>query len=267
MSRTRETSADITFVLTSCGRFDLLEETLWSFFAQNTAPIARYLLIEDSGDAAVRKVATSFPLPIDVVVNQPSLGQIASIDKAYATVNTPYVFHCEDDWRFLRPGFIEDSLVLLQHDPSISVVCCRRLDQQKRTLAPLLDAPVDTIGAVAHRKAHPWHDRFWHGYTFNPGLRRMSDYRMLGSFKQWGDEKDASLYFKRKRMVVAYLADPACETTGAERRLPKRKAVRNAWSRLQKRWSYWLFRYHQALGSGRAYAKKTSRHKRRFETS
>jgi hypothetical protein len=56
---------------------------------------------------------------------------------------------------------------------------------------------------------------------------------MLGSFKRWGDESDASLFFKRKGMVVAYLAAPACETIGGERRLPKQKPVRRIGSRLQ----------------------------------
>jgi hypothetical protein len=42
-------SPDITFVLTSCGRFDLLTDTIASFLAFNTAPIARYLVVEDSG--------------------------------------------------------------------------------------------------------------------------------------------------------------------------------------------------------------------------
>jgi hypothetical protein len=244
MSGTQEPRADITFVLTSCGRFDLLEETLSSFFAQNTAPIARYLLIEDSGDESVRKVAARFPFHIEVIVSRPSLGQIASIDKAYATVTTPYVFHCEDDWRFFRAGFVEESLSLLKHDPSISVVCCRRLAQNIFS-QQVCDLPVNTIGGVDHRKADPWLDRVWHGYTFNPGLRRMSDYRMLGSFKRWGDESDASLFFKRKRMVVAYLAAPACETTGAKRRLPKQTPVRNAGSRVQLLWSHWRFQFNR----------------------
>jgi Glycosyl transferase family 2 len=226
--------AEITFVLTSCGRFDLLEETLSSFFARNTAPIARYVLIEDSGDDAVREVAARFPFPIEVIVNRPSLGQIESIDKAYATITTPYVFHCEDDWRFFRQGFVEESLALLQHDPSISVVSCRRLD--KRSLAEVLGAPVMTVRGVPHRKDYPWRNRAWGGYTFNPGLRRMSDYRMLGSFKRWGNEEDASLFFNRMGMVVAYLDDPACETTGRERRLPKQKVVLSARSRW-RRWS------------------------------
>ena len=247
MNTTDEHCTDVTFVLTSCGRFDLLEETLSSFFAHNTAPIARYLIIEDSGLYAVRKVTARFPFPIEVIVNRPSLGQFASIDKAYATVTTPYIFHCEDDWRFFRSGFIEDSLALLQLDRSISVVCSRRLENQRKNLSCVLDAPVVTIRGIGYRKADPWRNRLWHGYTFNPGLRRMSDYRMLGSFKRWGDESDASLFFKRKRMVVAFLATPACETTGAKRRLPKQQPVRTAWSRLQRLWSDCRFRFRRPV--------------------
>ncbi|MGE0717075.1 MAG: glycosyltransferase family 2 protein [Alphaproteobacteria bacterium] len=216
----------ITFVLTSCGRFDLLDRTLSSFFANNTAAIARYLVIEDSGDEAVRDVAARFPHPIEVIVNVPRLGQIASIDKAYATVTTPYVFHCEDDWRFLRPGFIEESRIVLEGDPTISVVSCRRLDQ-RRTLAFVLDAPVVRCGAVTYRRDERGHP-FWGGYTFNPGLRRMADYRRLGSFARWGHEHDASLFFKKAGMTVGYLAEPACETTGADRRLPKPDLRRDA---------------------------------------
>ena len=237
-----EQSADITFVLTSCGRFDLLDETLSSFFVHNTAPIARYLLIEDSGLDTVRKLVEHFPIPIEVIVNRPSLGQIASIDNAYETVTTPYVFHCEDDWRFFRSGFIEESLALLKIDPSISVVCSRSLNDADR-FSSVLDAPLVTIGGVSYRKPHPWRDPVWKGYTFNPGLRRMSDYQVLGSFKRWGDESDASLFFKRKGMVIAFLDPPACETTGAKRRLSKQAPIRNPWSRVQRLWSKWCFRF------------------------
>jgi len=159
----------------------------------------------------------------------------------------------------LRAGFVEESLSLLKQDPSISVVSCRRLAQNE-VVKQVRNLPVNTIGGVAHRKADPSRDygwdrqgfSLWQGYTFNPGLRRMSDYRMLGSFKRWGDETDASLFFKRKRMVVAYLTAPACETTGAERRLLKQKPVRNAGARLQLLRSHWRFRFSRAFMSDRA---------------
>ncbi len=68
-------STDITFVLTSCGRFDLLAETLRTFVACDAAPIARYVVAEDPGDASVRDALTGLGIDVDVVVNETRLGR------------------------------------------------------------------------------------------------------------------------------------------------------------------------------------------------
>jgi hypothetical protein len=34
------------------------------------------------------------------------VGQIKAIDMVYMWVETPYIFHFEDDWEFLAKGFI-----------------------------------------------------------------------------------------------------------------------------------------------------------------
>ena len=39
---------DVSLVVTSCGRFDLLERTLDSFFKYNTYPIKEVIITEDS---------------------------------------------------------------------------------------------------------------------------------------------------------------------------------------------------------------------------
>lgn len=208
----------IAFVLTSCGRFDLLEETLATFLAVNTAPIARYIVIEDSGDAGVRDVAASVAAPIEVIVNERRLGQLASIDRAYGAVDTPYIFHCEDDWRFFRGGFIEESLALLRHDPAISTVLSRRPGQNAGHDL-VRRVPVQSLDGIRYRKAPLWLVREWLGYSFNPGLRRLADYRRLGAFARLGSEMDVSLFFKNRGMALAALEEPACETSGRERRV------------------------------------------------
>ncbi|MGF1561135.1 MAG: glycosyltransferase family 2 protein [Geminicoccaceae bacterium] len=210
----------ITFVLTSCGRFDLLASTLERFLAHNTAPIARYIVIEDSGDSSVDQVVGRFEQPIEPIVNQTRLGQMASIDRAYATIDTPYIFHCEDDWRFFRGDFIEQSRVLLDGDPSISTVLCRRAGQNPYHDQIYASEPRSLAG-ISYYKAPVWGVRDWLGYSFNPGLRRRADITRLGSFAALGHELEASLYFKHQGMSVACLADPACETTGTLRRLSK----------------------------------------------
>jgi hypothetical protein len=233
----------ITFVITSCGRFDLLEQCLASFLAHNTAPIERYLLVEDSGDDGVRDITAKFDVPFEVIVNVPPLGQIAAIDRAYGSVTTPYIFHCEDDWRFFRSGFIEESLIVLKNDPSATAVICRRPGQTAGTSLVFETCPVQLIANVRCRKPPPWLIPDFLGYSFNPGLRRLSDYRLLGSFARWGHELDASLYFKVRGRTVAILADPACETTGSERRLPKQvvnRSLRSRWQAFEAKCRYEL---------------------------
>jgi hypothetical protein len=112
----------VTVVITSCGRWDLLEKTLYSFTACNTYPIDRYILIEDSGKAEMKdKIMEKYPF-IDVVLNEVPIGQIASIDTAYQMVTTPYIFHLEDDWHFHTEGdFIKESIDILESMVRIKV--------------------------------------------------------------------------------------------------------------------------------------------------
>ncbi|MGH8713616.1 MAG: SEC-C metal-binding domain-containing protein [Casimicrobiaceae bacterium] len=210
-------STDISFVLTSCGRFDLLAETISTFLAWNSAPIGRYVIVEDSGDERIRDVLTPFGNRFELLFNDPRLGQMQSIDRAYAGLQTPYIFHCEDDWRFFRGGFIEESLLLLQHFPSISAVLCRRAGQNRVHDMVASSTRVSRLREVEFRQSRLDVSPIWGGYSFNPGLRRLADYRRLGSFAGCGHEDEVSRWFKQQGMGVASLERPACETTGRGR--------------------------------------------------
>lgn len=183
-------SDEVTFVLTSCGRPDLLRQTLDSFLAHNTHPIARYVLIEDSGDQTMRDFLEQHygDLLDRIIFNEPRLGQIKSIDRAYAEVDTPYIFHCEDDFEFLRSGFIEESLSVLRHDPAAITVWLRHLwDCKRHKIGPRIQYTVD---GVMYRHVLPKvsHGETWHGFTFNPGLRRTVDYQRVAPFQDIGHE-------------------------------------------------------------------------------
>lgn len=220
MNEAQQEDREVTFVLTSCGRFDLLRQTLASFFEYNTAPIRRYIVTEDSGDPAVRDVLDEFDVDFELLFNDPPIGQMASIDRAYGLVRTPYIFHCEDDWRFFRSGFIEESMVLLEAIPTASMVLCRRRGQMPGgfDVFGFVSEP-QTLDGVVYRHTPIWADATWNGYAFNPGLRRLSDYRAIGSFGKWGHEVHVSRLFKRRGMSMALLETPACETTGQDQHI------------------------------------------------
>ena len=76
--------SNITLVVTSCGRFDLLKRTLESFDLFNTADIREVFITEDSGDEAVRlAIPEHWRSHCKFLINRPKLGQLASIDLAY----------------------------------------------------------------------------------------------------------------------------------------------------------------------------------------
>lgn len=215
----------ITFALTSCGRFDLLAATLASFRRFNRYPMQRMIVIEDSGDEAVREVCARIDPAIEVMVNPVRLGHMASLDRLYGQITTEFVFHCEDDWAFHRSGFVEDSLLLLKQNPSMSMVSCRGIgpnDQHNRMFGA---APKKKQGPVAYRFPPPFGEG-WEGYSFNPGLRRLSDLRAMGRFCDRGSEKEVGRWFAGEGMRIGFLARPACETTGygnhAESYVPRR---------------------------------------------
>jgi len=149
-----------TLVVTSCGRFDLLDKTLASFYKHVDYMPVKIVLTEDSGQPVPSWLADE----VDILFNpNHRVGQILSIDRAYQLVDTNYVFHCEDDWEFTSSGFIEESLEYLNTEPNI--------------INHWLRSPDDTNGHP-HREGKMKfnYKSMWHGFTFNPTLKRMSDY-------------------------------------------------------------------------------------------
>src|SRR5271166_2504486 len=92
---------EITLCLTSCNRFDLLQQTLDSFFSLNTHPINRFLITEDSGNVEMqKKILDNYGSKVELIFNAVNKGPYHSIDYMYSQVKTDYIFHCEDDWIF-----------------------------------------------------------------------------------------------------------------------------------------------------------------------
>jgi hypothetical protein len=167
---------DTTVVLTSCRRYDLLARTLESFHRHNTdRGVARTIVVED-GDGDPSDVCLRFGA--ELIRTGARVGQMAAIDLAYAEVRTPYIFHLEDDWEFYRSGFIERSRAILETDPSSLIVCLRAWNDTNGH--PLMFRSDDrTFGVMATT-----FNEVWHGFTLNPGLRRLVDYQRLGSYSK-----------------------------------------------------------------------------------
>lgn len=198
----------VTVVLTSCGRPDLLERTVASFDRFNTYPVERKIIIEDGGGHTFDRADGWTVVAIsDDYGNR--VGQIKAIDALYSFVKTPYIFHLEDDWEFYAPGFIERSLQVLENDPQCITVWLRH--------------PGDTNG----HPVKPYPNDFslmklstnykWKGFTFNPGLRRLKDYKKIAPFSdrvKW-DPKTPWIAEKKIGDIYYELGHYACIFKGS----------------------------------------------------
>lgn len=179
----------ITVVVTSCERPEKLKKTIDSFLKYNTHPIEKYIIIEDSGDQSmVEKISQIMPENSQIIFNVTNIGQIKSIDKAYSYVETEYIFHCENDWEFYYWGFMEKSLEILEHNKDILQVWLRdHNDTNTHPIEPQIYKSGNTkfqlmaIGALGGA---------WDGFSWNPGLRRLSDYKLIAPFSQYIQEGD-----------------------------------------------------------------------------
>lgn len=204
-------------VLTSCKRFDLLEKTLYSLLPKLDGPLDKIVVIEDSAMPGIREVLDGISKDIRLIQNEPQLGQMRSLDKVYATIKSSHVFHCEDDWEFLRSGFIAESIAILDEFENVSMVGLR----PRHELNPRVrDSPKSQLGDLEFfhldPKAHPE----YFSYSFNPGLRRMADLIPMLPMAETGCEHDISYQFKKRGFHIANLEHPAVRHIGDERHVP-----------------------------------------------
>lgn len=175
-------SSLVTVVLISCGRMDLLKRTIESFLRFNTFPIYEFIIIEDSGNKKMHGELIEYCSEdslFRIILNSENIGLIASIDKAYSFVKTEYVMHVEDDWEFYNSGFIEKSLEILMRKSQIMFVWLRGL---KDTNGHPVEEKLYRAGNVDYRLMATGVEGKWHGFGFNPGLRRLSDYKKVGLY-------------------------------------------------------------------------------------
>lgn len=192
----------VTFIITSCGRFDLLEQTMRSFMSLNRYPIDRYMLNDDTGGGVEQLFRTREKIEnmrinyfdfVSIVADKS--GYSKSLDKLLAEVNTEYVFTCEDDWLFNGDAdFIENSLRILKARPDIHQVWIRNERDHEH---PLGD--IETIEGIQCRPVKKGYLKHWGGFSLNPGLRRMSDIKKFfpNGLAEYGDEIECSKHVEK----------------------------------------------------------------------
>lgn len=213
-ARTNPVRYAVTGVVTSCGRHELLERMLSSFFEYNSFPIERVIIVEDghyAADGLVRKCDSD---QLEWIATGQRIGQIVAIDYAYSRVTTPYIFHMEDDWEFYESGFIEKSMQILRLESKCLQVWLRALNDTNGH--PCESQVYSRLGISWQRLVQDYQKRKWHGFSFNPGLRRLADYIETGGYGHltefdfndpWKSEMAIGKFYRDRGYFAVILSD------------------------------------------------------------
>ncbi len=171
----------IDVILTSYNRFDLLEKTLESFFKYNTYPINNFYIYDDFGldnyslSELHDNLTSCAKYKVEFIFGETRIGQIKALDLLHSKVETDYYFTLEEDWEFTKHGFIEKSFEILNKSDKILQVWLRgKRDTNGHNLEM-------KNGEIALKYNYLG---IWHGFSLNPGLRRLSDYKKIGTYAQ-----------------------------------------------------------------------------------
>lgn len=211
---------DITICLTSCGRWDLLEKTISSLVSYwDGKPPYQFFIHDDSGEQNQtlmkeldRFLMRHWQIMADWTFTNRQ-GQPQAIDKTYQLVQTTYIFHCEDDWEFYNSGFIADSRSVLEAEPKCASVWIRHPEDRNGHI--VLPGVKLTKQGVRYQQMATRYKGNWHGMTWNPGLRRLSDYLAMGKFTdmcEWRDNDHChyEMQFNKKYYKAGYVGMSLC---------------------------------------------------------
>ena len=188
----------ITLVITSYNRFDLLKKTIESFNSVNRCPISEVIIIDDSGSPEMhRKIKESYS-GYTLILNEQNIGLVESIDKAYSQATTPYIWHTEDDFEYIRSGFIEKCIKVMEYDEMICRVGIRGIAHIKALCTEHLLA-----GDIPYKLPLEWEGHPWHGFGFQCGLIRKSAYDIVKPYTQYSTP-DEFITIRECRIGLAY---------------------------------------------------------------
>lgn len=159
---------NITVILTSCDRFDLLEKTLDSFFALNTYPIKAFHVNNDS----VNQIPFCLVKKYSQITWHSGVkrGLSRSIDYLVSLVDTDYFFTMEDDWLFENnPNFIAESIEIMNETGAHQVWIRKESDTPHE-----MGSDVWSYNGIMYKIIPIW--KGWCGFSFNPTVRYKKDW-------------------------------------------------------------------------------------------
>lgn len=196
----------VTFTITTCKRYDLFEKTMNSFLncCIDLDRIDAWLCVDDNSSSADReKMTRNYPF-FDFYFKTPQeKGHPQSMNIILDKVDTPYIFHIEDDWKFFaKRNYITELLDILNEDSGYGQALINKNYTE-------IDTDINIVGGIPkttstglryfehefvptqedmnkfYKKYGPGRQSaYWPHFSMRPSLHRTSVWKDLGSFNE-----------------------------------------------------------------------------------
>jgi GR25 family glycosyltransferase involved in LPS biosynthesis len=112
----------VTFTITTCKRLDLFQKTINSVInCFDIDLIDEWVCIDDnSSEEDRKKMLDLYPFFTFIFKNNTDKGHARSMNLLQKYIKTPYIFHMEDDWKFIcKKNYISDCLDILNSNKNL----------------------------------------------------------------------------------------------------------------------------------------------------
>jgi hypothetical protein len=210
-------NTNISMCITACGRNDLLQQSLESFYAVVDQEPQEVLIYEDSGAERPEFLGGEIWRGRNVrwISGKTRMGQCFAVARLIQEAKHDWVFWSEEDWLWhnqISP-FMRESKELLSQNEHIAMVSLR---------GPSGWHPLVADGGL--QIAEPYWRGSWGGWSWNPGLRKRSLCvsilpRILASVGMKGLEHEAQLskWMLDQGFRIADLGRPVITHIGGNR--------------------------------------------------
>ncbi len=204
---------EVDLCLTIGRRPSLLRQTLESLLFR--ANFKQIIAINDFRDQETNDVFKEL-CPAGILINlDEQIGHHRAVDLMYSKVNSPYILHCEDDWIFTSDLMLDESIQLLQEGKDIGSVCLRTIEDSNLNSQDKSKAVVQEINGIKFCRLDGLHKQ-WHGYTFNPHVTSLSQWKNFGPYSAFKKERHISRKLRSAGTFVAYLQPGSCVHIGVD---------------------------------------------------
>lgn len=238
--RSKNPNPFITLTMTTCKRFDLFEKTVNSFLnaCEDVEKIDEWFVVDDNSSEEDRqKMKDLYPFITFYFKKLSEKGHPQSMNIILNNVNSPYLFHMEDDFQFfVKRPLITECMSVLSSNPRIGQCLINRIysETEHDPHRIIGGEPQHTSSGVRYLihefapKGTPEFDAFtrkygacineayWPHFSFRPGLNKFWIWKDIGNFNETIShfEMEYAYRYISKGYVTAFFDTIGCLHTG-----------------------------------------------------